>query len=74
VSDAAESILQAALKLSEEERAKLADALLESLPPEEDLVEVSEEVLFTELERRRTELEKDPSAALPWSEVKRMME
>ncbi len=73
MSDATDSVLQAALKLSDQERAELVDALLDSLPPEEDFVEVTEKEFLAELERRAVELDADPSAGIPWSELKKQM-
>jgi putative addiction module component (TIGR02574 family) len=71
-----QAIFDAALDLPEDERAELAELLLDSLPPTpEELardgwVEVTDDELFAELERRRAEFEKDPSVAVPWSEIK----
>jgi putative addiction module component (TIGR02574 family) len=72
MSDSAKSILEAALKLSETERAELADALMESLPPDEDLIELTEEKFAAELDRRLADHDRDPSSAIPWSELKDM--
>ena len=61
------AVVEAALALPEAERALLAERLLESISPETD--ELTDEELFAELERRRAEVERDPSAAIPWSEL-----
>jgi putative addiction module component (TIGR02574 family) len=60
-------IFEAALGLPEPERALLAERLLESLSPELD--ELTDDEFFAELERRRREIEGDPTAAIPWTEV-----
>jgi putative addiction module component (TIGR02574 family) len=60
-------VFPAALALPGAERASLAGKLLESLSPELD--ELTDDEFFAELERRRQEVEKDPTAAIPWSEV-----
>jgi putative addiction module component (TIGR02574 family) len=67
-----ESILKAALALPEMQRVLLIDELVESLPP--DKGPYSDEEITAELERRWAEFEKDPSLAIPWSEVKRRLE
>ncbi len=72
MSDQFESILKAALALPEMQRVLLIDELVESLPPETG--PYSEEEITVELERRWAEFEKDPSLAIPWSEVKRGLE
>lgn len=66
-----ESILKAALSLPEMQRVLLIDELVESLPP--DTGPYSDEEMLAELERRHAEFEKDPSIAIPWSEVKRKL-
>jgi putative addiction module component (TIGR02574 family) len=71
MSDQLQIILDAALVLSEPEREILVECLLESLPSEQ--TELSDEELYAELERRRTEFEKDPSTAIPWEEVRRQL-
>lgn len=68
MNDRYECILKAALALPEAERACLIDDLMESLPP--DTGPLSDEEMLAELERRRAELEKDPSSAIPWSEFR----
>lgn len=68
MSDQFESILKAALALSEMQRVLLIDELVESLPPETG--PYSDEEMLAELERRRAEYEKDPSSAIPWSEFR----
>ncbi len=62
-----QAIIDAALALPEPERALLTERLLESFSPAID--EVSDEELFAELNRRRAEMARDPSIAIPWSEV-----
>ncbi|HEV3260151.1 MAG TPA: addiction module protein [Gemmataceae bacterium] len=60
-------VFEAALALPERERASLVEKLLESLSPELD--ELTDEEFFAELERRRAEIENDPTAAIPWTDV-----
>jgi len=67
-----EAILKAALALPEMQRVLLIDELVESLPPETG--PYSDEEITAELDRRWAEFEKDPSIAIPWSEVKRRLE
>jgi putative addiction module component (TIGR02574 family) len=62
-----QNILTAALALPETERLWLAERLMETLPPELD--EMTDDELFAELERRRAEVKKDPSIAIPWKDV-----
>ena len=63
------ALLDAALALPETQRALLADQLWDSLSPDEE--GMTDDQLYGELERRDAELEKDPSAAIPWSELEK---
>jgi putative addiction module component (TIGR02574 family) len=65
----AKSLLESALALPESERMAIAEALFESLPG--DIGDLDDDALEQELLRRSEELDKDPSSAIPWSEVKR---
>jgi putative addiction module component (TIGR02574 family) len=71
MNDRFQTILDAALALPEAERVFLIDELMESLPP--DTGPLSDEEMLAELERRHAEVEKDPSIAIPWPEVKRRL-
>jgi putative addiction module component (TIGR02574 family) len=62
------ALFDAALALPEADRALLADQFWESLSPHENTM--TDDQLFVELERRDAEAEKDPSATVPWSELK----
>jgi putative addiction module component (TIGR02574 family) len=62
-----QNIFQAALALPESMRASLAEKLLESLSP--DMDELTDDEFFAELERRRAEVERDPNATIPWTDV-----
>jgi putative addiction module component (TIGR02574 family) len=62
-----QAICAAALALPEPERAMLVERLLESLSPESDAL--TDDDLFGELERRRTEVEQGSVKPIPWSEV-----
>jgi putative addiction module component (TIGR02574 family) len=60
------ALFDAALALPEAERAILADRLWGSLS-----LEMSDDQLFAELERRHAEAENDPSVTVPWSELRK---
>lgn len=61
-----EQILAAALGLPAEERARLVDALVQSLDDDSSITEAQREVL----DRRLEAYQRDPAAGSPWSEVK----
>jgi putative addiction module component (TIGR02574 family) len=61
-------LLEAALTLSEDDRASIAEALLQTLPPEPD--DWDDDELASELDRRLEEALSDPTATVPWSELK----
>ena len=63
------SLLAAVLALPESERLLFMKELLEALPPPPD--ELTDAQLEAELERRYEDYQWDPSAAIPWSEIKR---
>jgi putative addiction module component (TIGR02574 family) len=69
MSDQFESILKAALALSEMQRVLLIDELVESLPPTTE--PYSDEEMLAELERRRAEVEQGLVKPIPWEEVRR---
>ena len=71
MSSDAESILNAALKLSEADRLEVALALEDSVSPK-DGTDLSEEEFAAELERRMEEFKRDASTGIPWSELKNM--
>jgi putative addiction module component (TIGR02574 family) len=64
----AQTFLDAVLALPEAERLWLVERLLETLPlaPEDDPKEAQ---FLAELDRRAAEVAKDPSRAIPWTEV-----
>jgi putative addiction module component (TIGR02574 family) len=64
-----QAILDAALALSEDERIQLVERLLESLSAEPD--ELTDDELFSELERRHAEYQRDPSVAIPWTDLEK---
>lgn len=69
MSPAGTTLLESALALPEQERLAIADALLSSLP--EESPELDDASFAEELQRRSDEMEKDPSACVPWAEVKK---
>lgn len=58
---------EAALSLAPEQRAALAEALLESLSEEQDVAE--DDQLLAELNRRRTDAERG-GESIPWSTLR----
>ena len=63
-----QQIFAAALALPEAERLRLAEQLLDTLPPEAE--DLSDEEFFAELERRRAEVEQGGVKPIPWSQVR----
>jgi putative addiction module component (TIGR02574 family) len=70
MSQTRESVLDAALKLSEGDRFFLVQQLMESLP--QDLEPMSEDELLAELDRRSLEIDNGTAELVPWSEVKKL--
>jgi putative addiction module component (TIGR02574 family) len=67
------ALLTEALKLSEKERATLAEGILESLDDcSSEIDSMSDEELTAELNRRHEEFLRDPSVGIPLDEVKRI--
>jgi putative addiction module component (TIGR02574 family) len=64
-------ILAEALKLPADERAALAEQLLDSVDDEagKSVDEMTDEELSAELERRHQEYLRDPSVAIPWEKA-----
>ena len=63
-----ESVKKAAMELSEQDRARLADSLLETLP---DLDQHGiEEAWASEVERRSREFDEGKVTPIPWSQVR----
>jgi putative addiction module component (TIGR02574 family) len=63
-----ESIVREPLKLPEGERIKVVQDLLDSLSPEAS--DILDDAWAEELDRRFVAWEADPSAGVPWSELK----
>jgi putative addiction module component (TIGR02574 family) len=63
-----QTLIEQALALPEHERMRLVERLLESLPPDDDLLD--EEAFSAELRRRSDEFDKDPSIGIPWEQLR----
>lgn len=70
MSDEPQPILDAALALPERERLRLAEDLLQSLPPDDDQT-LDDDAFAVELDRRWAEFQADPTVGIPWSQVRR---
>lgn len=68
MSTSAADLLSQVLRLPEEERAAIAERLLDTLPAESDQPE--DAAFIAELDARLAEFLRDPKAAIPWSELK----
>jgi putative addiction module component (TIGR02574 family) len=65
-----QSVCDAALALSEDERFLLVERLLESLPPPRSQIDdLADDEFDAELDRRAEELKRDPSQGVPWQDV-----
>lgn len=64
------TLLSAVLALSEAERALLVDQLLEA-EPDASADEMSDEALEAELDQRFEDYRRDPTSAIPWSDIRR---
>ena len=60
-------VLEAALRLPEEDRARIADALYESLPAEEEVFSAE---FKAELDRRYDEAVRGEVELIPWSQIR----
>lgn len=66
-------VLDSALKLSEDERIALAEELFASVVPARIETEpLADEELLAELDRRAAEFQIDPTAGIPWGDVKNL--
>ncbi len=66
------SLLDAALTLNDQERAWLAERLLESLGPDGEMLDadlLDDEAFAAEIERRCAEVREGKVELIPWSEV-----
>jgi putative addiction module component (TIGR02574 family) len=61
-------VLDAALRLSPEDRGIIAERLLETLSPDDP--ELSDDEIEGELARRMDEASNDPSTTVSWTELK----
>ena len=67
----AQEILDAALKLNDQEKAAIAASLIESLDPDYD--EGCDEAWAAEVAKRMRELDSGQVKTIPWSEARRMI-
>ena len=67
----AQEILDAALKLNDQEKAAIAASLIESLDPEYD--EGCDEAWAAEIAKRMREIDNGEVKTIPWSEARRMI-
>ncbi|MCU0703980.1 MAG: addiction module protein [Fimbriiglobus sp.] len=72
MSETMSTILAQALQLSTAERRELIERLADSLDPPAGAEALSDAEFTAELERRAAELRADPSAGLPWDQVREM--
>lgn len=72
MSEPLSTVLAQALQLSAAERGELIDHLADSLDPPADLEHVTDDEFAAELDRRAAELRADPTAGIPWDDVKEM--
>jgi putative addiction module component (TIGR02574 family) len=70
MSETAESILAAAMSLTDDDREMIVERLIATLPLTTDGLD--DAALRAELQRRKAEHERDPNAVQPWSEVKHL--
>ncbi|AMV18832.1 addiction module protein [Planctomyces sp. SH-PL14] len=63
-----DSVKKAAMELSEQDRARLADSLLETLPDLDQ--QAVEETWASEVERRSREFDEGNVTPIPWSQVR----
>lgn len=64
----AKELVDAAIKLTENDRRQIVEELLASLEPESD--DNVDAAWAAEVERRSSEIEQDTVRPIPWSEVK----
>lgn len=69
MSETTKSILEAALKLSDEDREGLTIKLLDSLPPSKDWEEVSDDEIVVEVMRRHEAAQNNQSSSTPAEDV-----
>jgi putative addiction module component (TIGR02574 family) len=62
------TVLKAAMQLSADERARLAESLLDTLDPADE--SEAESAWAAEISRRSDEIEKGLVKAIPWSQVR----
>ena len=67
----AQEILDAALKLNDQEKAAIAASLIESLDPDYD--EGCDEAWAGEIAKRMRDLDSGQVKTVPWSEARRMI-
>jgi len=63
-----ETILKTAMLLGADDRLDIAERLLETLGPDDDLI--ADDELAAELQRRSDEMNRDPSVAIAWETLR----
>lgn len=72
MSDAMSAVLAQAMQLPAAERGELIERLTDSLDPPEGLDHATDDEFAAELNRRAAELRADPTAGIPWEQVREM--
>ncbi len=72
MSEALSAVLAQAMELPAAQRGELIERLADSLDPPDGLDEVTADEFADELTRRAAELRADPTAGIPWDDVKGM--
>lgn len=72
MSETMAAVLAQALQLTPAERGELIDRLADSFDPPADLEPATDDEFAAELHRRAAELRDDPTAGIPWDQVREM--
>jgi putative addiction module component (TIGR02574 family) len=72
MSEALSAVLAQAMQLSVAERGELVDRLADTLDPPDEAEQMTDAEFATELLRRADDLRANPSAGVPWEQVREM--